>query len=614
MSDQYDTPFEVIQPTTLNMDSFMWYPAVSFSESNHYSNHKFLQAPWISSLHVNHTKSLSSYLNKKSVLLYFAILLIAQSHDTEMNPGPYAPKYPCGVCKKAVRWSRTRTAVAYDTCNTWYHTDCMGMSSLTYQGLNRSDVSWICAACDTPNHSSSILDSYLSETETENKFQALSDLDTSTINSSVDSSCHPPVPSFEIKCEGVQKLLSQIKPHTACGPDNLPAYLLKECAEELAPVFTLLFKATLHQGRIPSEWKSANVTPIFKKGDKHKPENYRPISLTASIVCKTIEHIIHSQIIHHLDNHGLLAETQFGFRKRRSCESQLLLTINDLAEGLRDKHQIDTILLDFSKAFDRVPHERLLQKLHHYGVRGHLHSWIRDFLTGVTDVHNKSPSRGRRAAWSPVAYTIHGSALRTVDEAKYLGVTIHRNLSWKPHVSNISKKSNSTLGFLRRNLRKCPPNIKEKAYKTYVRPTLEFASSVWDPHTKDQVSQIDMIQRRAARFVKSDYNQRHSVIQMLARLQWQSLYERRAHSKVIMLYRIIHGLGAIPAAPPYLFPSTESTRGHQHQFKQQHCRIQSFQHSYFPSVICIWNTLPASVVTAQSLEIFRIRLKPLTLR
>ena len=198
------------------------------------------------------------------------------------------------------------------------------------------------------------------------------DEDTSSLPD-LGRSPHPPVPSFVIKCEGVQKLLSQIKPHTACGPDNLPAYLLKECAEELAPVFTLLFKATLHQGRIPSEWKSANVTPIFKKGDKHKPENYRPISLT-SIVCKTIEHIIHSQIIHHLDNHDLLAETQFGFRKRRSCESQLLLTINDLAEGLRDKHQIDTILLDFSKAFDRVPHERLLQKFHHYGVRGHLHS------------------------------------------------------------------------------------------------------------------------------------------------------------------------------------------------------------------------------------------------
>ena len=88
-----------------------------------------------------------------------------------------------------------------------------------------------------------------------------------------------------------------------------------------------------------------------------------------------------SQIIHHLDQHGLLTNRQFGFRKRHSCESQLLLTVDDLARGLRDKEQIDAILLDFSKALDRVPHERLLLKLHYFGIRGHLLSWIRDFLT-----------------------------------------------------------------------------------------------------------------------------------------------------------------------------------------------------------------------------------------
>ena len=197
------------------------------------------------------------------------------------------------------------------------------------------------------------------------------------------ASPHPPVPAFIIENEGVRKLLANINHHSACGPDNLPAYLLKEAANELAPVLSLLFNATLNQVKIPLEWKEANVVPIFKKGDKHRAENYRPISLT-SIVCKTAEHIIHSQIIRHLDSHNLLTERQFGFRKRRSCESQLLLTVHDLATGLRDKQQKDAILLDFSKAFDRVPHERLLLKLNFYGVRGQLLSWIRDFLQGRT--------------------------------------------------------------------------------------------------------------------------------------------------------------------------------------------------------------------------------------
>ena len=199
----------------------------------------------------------------------------------------------------------------------------------------------------------------------------------------LDTSPHPTVPSFSIDCKGERKLLVNIKPHTACGPDNLPAFLLKEAADELAPIFCLLFNATLHQGKIPHAWKSADVTPIYKKGDKHRPENYRPISLT-SIVCKTAEHIIHSQIIHHLDNHNMLTECQFEFRKKHSCDSQLLITIDNLARGLRDKQQIDAILLDFSKAFDRVPHERLLLKLHHYGIRGQLLAWIRDFLSERT--------------------------------------------------------------------------------------------------------------------------------------------------------------------------------------------------------------------------------------
>ena len=141
------------------------------------------------------------------------------------------------------------------------------------------------------------------------------------------------VPLFDVDCDRVQKLLSKIKPHTAAGPDGLPAYLLKEGASELAPVFTLLFQSTLHQGKVPRDWKSAHVTPIFKKGANHIPSNYRPISLT-SIVCKTIEHIIHSQIINHLDKYGLLTDRQFGFRKKHSCKSQLLLTVDDLGRGL----------------------------------------------------------------------------------------------------------------------------------------------------------------------------------------------------------------------------------------------------------------------------------------
>ena len=211
-------------------------------------------------------------------------------------------------------------------------------------------------------------------------------------------------------------------------------------------------------------------------------------------------------------------------------------------------------------------------------------------------------------------YTIHGTTLCTADAAKYLGVTIHGSLSWKAHINIITNKANSTLGFLRRNLRKCPAETKKLAYNTYVRPILEYGSTVWDPLTKDLTNKIEMVQRRSARFVKADYNQRHSVTKMLQDLKWRTLCDRRAHSKVIMLYRIVHGFITIPAGPPFFYPASEATRGHPMQFCQRHCRINAYQQQFFASVVPLWNRLPATVVSASSLDQFRSRLSGLTLR
>ena len=137
---------------------------------------------------------------------------------------------------------------------------------------------------------------------------------------------------------------------------------------------------------------------------------------------------------------------------------------------------------------------------------------------------------------------------------------------------------------------------KEQAYKTYVRPILEYASTVWDPHTKELTSQLEMVQRRAARFVTAYYRRRHSVTLLLNQLQWQTLLQRGTHSKVTMLYRIHHQLVAIPAMPPYIIYSSTTNRGHHMQLQQHHCRINSYQHSFFPSVVNLWNQLPSDTV------------------
>ena len=195
------------------------------------------------------------------------------------------------------------------------------------------------------------------------------------------NSPHPDIPDIIVHTPGVAKLLSELKPHKASGPDEISSKLLKECAQEIVPAFSLLFQASLSQLTIPNIWKKALVTPIFKKGDKCKPANYRPISLT-SICCKTLEHIVHHHIISYLEEQEILSDAQHGFRKKRSCDTQLILTAHDLAKGLGEHGQIDAVLLDFSKAFDKVPHQRLRQKLDFYGVRGQTLDWVSTSLSG----------------------------------------------------------------------------------------------------------------------------------------------------------------------------------------------------------------------------------------
>ena len=116
--------------------------------------------------------------------------------------------------------------------------------------------------------------------------------------------------------------------------------------------------------------------PIYKKGPRNDPGNYQPISST-SICCKTLKHIIYSFIFPHLDRYNVLCNNQHGFRSKRSCETQLLGVVNNFAEALNSGNQIDALFLDFSKAFDKVPHERLCLKLSHYGINGCLLDWIK---------------------------------------------------------------------------------------------------------------------------------------------------------------------------------------------------------------------------------------------
>ena len=146
-----------------------------------------------------------------------------------------------------------------------------------------------------------------------------------------------------------------------------------------------------------------------------------------------------------------------------------------------------------------------------------------------------------------VNYTLEGTVLANVESRKYLGVTITNDLQWNTHISNVCTKANRTLGFLRRNLYSCPPDVKEAAYKGLVRPVLEYGSSVWDPHTLGLQEELEKVQNRAARFVTGNYVfETGSMTGILGQLKWESLKKRRKDSRLILLYKGLKGKARIP--------------------------------------------------------------------
>ena len=280
--------------------------------------------------------------------------------------------------------------------------------------------------------------------------------------------------------------------------------------------------------------------------------------------------------------------------------------MNDLTETIDKGGQTDTILLDFSKAFDVVPHQRLIMKLYFYGIRDNTLVWIQNFLHGRTQevvVEGKKSSVGKVISGMPQGsvlgptlfliyindlgegidakvrlfaddtilykaienivadseslqrdlnklekwekewqmkfnvdkchhlivstkkkthqsqYTLHGQKLEKVTNAKYLGVELNSKLTWKEHVQTVAKRANRTSAFIYRNLKGCPPNVVSHCYKGIVRPILEYASPIWDPTAKSHQDELEMVQRRSARRILSDFGRTSSVTEMLKKLE-----------------------------------------------------------------------------------------------
>ena len=159
--------------------------------------------------------------------------------------------------------------------------------------------------------------------------------------------------------------------------------ILKFCAPALYLPIHHLFSLSLSSQRLPTEWCTHSITPIFKSGDRASTKNYRPISLLCTI-SQVLEIIIYSKIIAVV--FPKISPYQFGFTKNRSTVHQLLIFLNHVLDSFEIKVQTDVIYLDFKKAFDSVPHNELLLKLWNIGITGNLWLWFKAYLTSRNQV------------------------------------------------------------------------------------------------------------------------------------------------------------------------------------------------------------------------------------
>ena len=411
---------------------------------------------------------------------------------------------------------------------------------------------------------------------------------------------------------GVEKLLRKENTSKAIGPDNISNVILKECANQPAPGLSEIFQNSIDSGKLPTDWTNANLSSVFKKGDVHLAENYRPVSLT-SVTCKLLEHIICKHLLTHLENNNILTNLNHGFRSGYSCETQLLVTLNDL--------------LHFNdEAFDTVPHEELLTKLESFGITGSIHHWLRTFLTkrylqvvvdgessskvtvdsGVPQgtvlgpllflchvndlpmavsaqvrlfaddclLYRKTKSQEDHtilqqdlielekwaSKWgmrfnakkcyimsinnkSSHFYSLCNHILQQVSENPYLGITLTENLKWNSQITKTTKKANSILAFLRRNLQSFPLDCRKSAYTTLVRSLLDYGSIIWNPS-------LVIIKPR----------EEGCVTRMLETLELSSLKQRRSFNRLVFMYKVVEGL--VPAIPVDDFLKPQKPKRH----------------------------------------------------
>lgn len=415
------------------------------------------------------------------------------------------------------------------------------------------------------------------------------------------------------------------------------------------------------------------------------PANYRPISLTCTC-CKMLEHIILKFITEFVETNQILHPNQHGFRSGLSTVTQLVEIAHDLAQALNNQSQIDMLFLDFSKAFDRVSHAKLIFKLKNILGDGPVTCWVSDYLSNrkqfvhlgdhssdsipvvsgvpqgtvlapllfllyINDIAKEVNVKIRLFADDCVLYqeivniedqiklnnalaqigqwckdwqmsinsektvsmtvtkkkrklvypySINNAIIPSVSEHRYLGLIISSDLTWTAHIQQVTRKAMQKLFFLKRILRHSTFETKHLAYVTLIRPILEYANVVWFPHTKNNIHTLEMIQRKAVRFLYNRYKRTDSPTELSQCAGLHTLASRAKLQRLKFLYMLLHNSFKLNYSDFINIKSTRQTRQmHPHRIEEFSCNNNAFLFSYFPQAVREWNELNPCV-TAQT--------------
>lgn len=202
-------------------------------------------------------------------------------------------------------------------------------------------------------------------------------------------------------------------------------------------------------------------------------------------------------------------------------------------------------------------------------------------------------------------YHVGNCYLDAVSSYKYLGVVFTSDLRWNEHTTYITNKAMKKLGYLRRTLGNSTKEVKLLAYKTYIRPVLEYAAPVWDPYTRTNIDKLERVQRKAVRFIFNSYSWRVSPSSLLQAANLEKLETRRHRDRLKLFYLIYHDKLGIDKANYLTMTDRRPTRSyHTKKVTDFSCRTDVFKHSFFPQTVASWNSLPQSTVECPTVDIF----------